>query len=152
MKWRMLDRVVAFQPWQRLAAVKAVSFEELTLLERWGRAGELPASLCLELGVEAARWLAVASSDYEFAAALSGIAGFQCAQPVGRGPLEVTVEIQQRDAAELRAWVAIHETGGRVPVAQGAMVFGLVPLAECFDREWAQGMWQELCRGHGAAR
>jgi len=156
MKWRMVDRVLAFQPWQSLTAVKAVSFEELTLLERWGHPPGEPPSLCLEVGVEAARWLVAASSGFELATMLSEAADFQFAQPLDGEILRAAISVTQRDTASLRAAVSISADGARgglrPPLAHGSLSFGLARLDEYFDAEWLRGIWQDLNRDNGAPR
>jgi hypothetical protein len=168
MKWRMVDRVLAFQPWQSLTAVKAVSFEELTLLERWGRPASLPPSLCLEAGVEAVRWLVAASSGFTLATLLAEAADFQFVQPLDGEILRAAISVKQRDAASLCAAVsisaadaggtpalrtaAVSVAGTRGVLAHGSLSFSLVRLDEYFDAEWLRGVWQDLGRDHGAAR
>jgi len=152
MKWRLVDRVLAFQPWQSLTAVKAVSFEELTLLERWGQPAGLPPSLCLEVGVEATRWLVAASSGFELATLLSEAADFQFVQPLDGEILRAAISVRQRDTASLRAAVSISAAGTGGVLAHGSLSFGLVRLDECFDAEWLRGLWQDLNRDNGTPR
>ena len=64
MRWRFVDRILFFEPWKRLIALKACSLEEYSLLERWGRPGIAPGILILESGIQAARWLVEASSGF----------------------------------------------------------------------------------------
>jgi hypothetical protein len=64
MRWNFVDRIIKFEPWHNIAALKAGSLEEYSLMERWGQAGQAPAVLSLESSVQAARWLVEASSAF----------------------------------------------------------------------------------------
>jgi len=161
MKWRLVDRVVAFAPWERISAAKALSFEETTLLERWGREGDVPPALLLESCVEAARWLVAASSGFTRTAALSQCDRFEFGRVGPTVPLTVSVFVTSRSAerlevrAECRAGKVGTDTilegqNGICPhfplVAQGQLALELLPLAGSFDREWVMALWGDLRR------
>jgi hypothetical protein len=145
MKWRMVDAVLQYTPWDELYALKVVSFEERTLLERWGRPGEFPASLCVEWCVEAARWLTATSSDFALTAALDNISGFRLARGIREleagphtGPfgdsLSVSIRVDRHDERSLDVLAHVHQGACDITLTSGALAFGLVPLAEHFDR------------------
>jgi hypothetical protein len=146
MKWRFVDRIRAFEPWREIAADKAVSFEECCLLERWGRAGEFPASLVLESCVEAARWLVAASSDFTRTAALSECDRFEFSHLRPAAPLAISVVVTSRSEQRLAVRAEGRAPGRSGPVAQGQLALDLLPLADSFDREWLMGLWRELYR------
>ncbi|HOX07744.1 MAG TPA: hypothetical protein PK280_15195 [Planctomycetota bacterium] len=147
MRWRFVDRVTAFGPWQSIAGRKAVSLEEYKLLEPLGRQGVLPESLVLECCVELARWLVAASSDFRQACVLEGIDGFEFRSEAVMGEI---LEVEARltgspEAGPLRAECRV-KVGAR-EVAGGSIALGLVPLAEGFDPDFTASMWREL---HGS--
>jgi hypothetical protein len=146
MKWRLVDRVVAFAPWEQISAAKALSFEETTLLERWGREGDVPPALLLESCVEAARWLVAVSSGFTRTAALSQCDRFEFG-PVGPAvTLTVSVSVTSRSAERLEVRAECRAPGRREPVAQGQLALELLPLAGSFDREWVMALWGDLRR------
>jgi hypothetical protein len=146
MKWRLVDQVVAFAPWEHIAAVKALSFEEATLLERWGREGDVPPSLLLESCVEAARWLVAASSDFAYTAALAQCERFEFGSLRPIVPLTVSVSVTSRSPQRLQVRAECLAQGRSAPAAQGRLALDLLPLADSFDREWLMGLWGDLRR------
>ncbi len=64
MKFRMVDRILAWEPRRRIRGIKAVSFEEYELRERLGDEPCLPESLVMEALFQLGNWLIVLSSDY----------------------------------------------------------------------------------------
>jgi hypothetical protein len=145
MKWRLVDRVLGFEPWVRLRAAKALSFEEQSLLERWGRPGEAPPGLVLESCVEAARWLVAASSSFTQTTRLLGLEDFRV-EALGAQRLEVAISIERRAAQEIEARAEVRDGGSGLRCAGGRLVLAPCDLAESFDREWLMGLWRELRR------
>ena len=64
MKFRMVDRVLEFQPRRRIRGVKTVSFEEYDLKSAFGGRPCLPESLVMESLFQLGNWLIVLSSDF----------------------------------------------------------------------------------------
>ena len=64
MKFRMVDRILTWEPRRLIRGVKAVSFEEYELRERLGDEPCLPESLVMEALFQLGNWLIVLSSDY----------------------------------------------------------------------------------------
>ena len=145
MKWRLIDRIDRFEPWQHAAGAKTVSFEEYSLLKRLGRKGAFPESLVLDACVELARWLVAGSSDFAQVAALEQIEDFAFRTEAGRGDvLEISLTTLNRDETHLALKCAVAFAGREV--ASGKITVNLSPLSESFDREWLVGLWQELRR------
>jgi 3-hydroxymyristoyl/3-hydroxydecanoyl-(acyl carrier protein) dehydratase len=65
MKFRMVDRILAWQPRRMIRGVKAVSFEEYQLRQRLGDEPCLPESLTMEAMLQLGNWLVMLSTDYE---------------------------------------------------------------------------------------
>ena len=143
MKWRFVDLIEQFEPWRAIRCVKTVSFEEYSLLERWGRGGEFPESLMLEAAVEAGRWLAIASSDFALAASLAEAQELRCVRPAARGEvLRTTMTVTERSDVEFGVKFS-QETGGTV-LMTGQLLMRLSPLKEAFDATSLRGLWQEI--------
>ena len=158
MRWRFVDRILDFEPWAALRSLKAVSFEEYSLLERHGRAGAFPECLVLESCVESVRWLVAASSGFRSAAALVEVSEFRFVREAGMGDrLEIAIEVLERAEnrlrVEVRADVAPRGNASALPsqktsVARGVLVLETVPLSESFEREDVLALWNEI---HGAS-
>ena len=144
MRWRFTDRVERFEPWRAIETRKAVSLEEYSLLERFGREGAFPESLVLECCVEAARWLVAASSGFDQAGVLEAVESFAFSGPAGMGDaLEIKVALAG-PAGQPPLQLDCRVTAAGRTVAAGRIAVGLVPLAEGFDRDWVGGLWREL--------
>jgi 3-hydroxyacyl-[acyl-carrier-protein] dehydratase len=64
MKFRFVDQIVSWTPYQRICGIKAVSFEEYSLKEAMGEEPHLPESLLLESFLQLGNWLILLSSDF----------------------------------------------------------------------------------------
>jgi len=64
MKFRMIDRIDAWQKRSSIFGSKAVSFEEYSLRDSLGAQPSLPESLVLESLFQLGNWLIVLSSDF----------------------------------------------------------------------------------------
>lgn len=65
MKFRLIDRLLAYEPGRRLLCRKSVSFEEYQLPTRLGQPAHLPASLMLQSAFEGIHWLVALSSGFQ---------------------------------------------------------------------------------------
>ena len=65
MKFRFVDRILAWSPWTRIQGLKAVSFEEYQLKEAFGDEPRLPETLLLESFLQLGNWLILLSSDFQ---------------------------------------------------------------------------------------
>jgi len=143
MRWRFVDRIESFEPWNALRARKLVSFEEYSLLKPLGRKGDFPESLLIETAVEALRWLVAASSEFSQTASLAGISDLSFLKTVKLGQaLETTVHVNKRSEDSLQADSTVSVSGECV--AHGKLTLSLLPMQENFDRDLIAGMWQEL--------
>ncbi len=143
MRWRLVDRVVEFTPWERIAGTKAVSFEEYSLLRAFGRKGDLPESLLLGACAELARWLATASSGFTHSALLRSVSDFRVDSCAGMGSvLALSADVRRRDGGTVEAGCEVTD-GGR-PVARGRLTMGLVAQPGLAEAEAARARWREL--------
>jgi 3-hydroxymyristoyl/3-hydroxydecanoyl-(acyl carrier protein) dehydratase len=143
MRWRLLDRVSQVVAWESARGRKAVSFEEYTLREPFGREGSLPETMVIESCVELLRWLVADSSDFESTCLLEAIAGFGFSGEAGMGDcLDIEATVTSRGESFLMADCQV-KVGNR-DIANGILRVGLVPMAESFDIAWMRGRWSDL--------
>jgi 3-hydroxymyristoyl/3-hydroxydecanoyl-(acyl carrier protein) dehydratase len=64
MKWRLVDRILAWEPRRRICGIKNVSFEEYELKRSLGEEPCLPESLLVESLFQLGNWLVILSSDF----------------------------------------------------------------------------------------
>lgn len=146
MRWRFVDRINAFEPWQLIAGCKTVSLEEYLLLKPFGRQGAFPESLVLECCVEIVRWLVATSSHFSTTCIPTGVDDFYLVEEIGMGArLQIGAQVLRRSEKELAVDCRVDD--GHHEVAHGTIGFALLPIEEGFDKEWVEGMWREL---HGA--
>ena len=144
MRWRLVDRIDGFEPWRAIAVRKAVSLEEYSLLEPFGRRGTFPESLVLGSCVEAVRWLVSASSDFALTAVLCQVGEFRWEDQLGMGQvLEISATVEHR--AEWRLHLACRAASGGAQVARGRIGTRLLPMEEGFEPELVRATWRELC-------
>lgn len=143
MRWRFADRIDAFEPWKLIRGRKAISLEEYSLLERFGRPGVLPETLVVETCVHFVRWLAAASSGWRASSRVVSFKNFTFESEAEMGDqlqIEVTgkLHIIDRHLYECRV------TAGEKQIAHGSVDIELIPLADLHDPESLKLMWREL--------
>lgn len=145
MKWRFIDRIDSWQPWQRLAGRKVVSLEEYCLGEPLGRRGVFPETLLLETAVEGCRWLVLASSEFVQSCSLAEVREFSVLQPVGMGAvLELTVALAPPPEAGYVTAVCELGTAAAGLVARGTLRLQLAAAAAHLATEDMRTLWQNL--------
>lgn len=146
MRWRFVDCILEIEPWTRIVGQKAVSFEEYSLLKRFGRKGVFPECLVLECCVELTRWLVAASSGFAKGSVLAEVEDFHFEREAGMGSLlDIAVTVEHRQGNDLSAQCRVTSGGERI--AGGQICAALLPMDENFDPELVKGLWREL---HGA--
>jgi hypothetical protein len=65
LRWRLIDRILDYQTWTYLGALKVGTLEEYYLLKRWGKSARGPGLFLLESAFQTAAWLVEASSDFK---------------------------------------------------------------------------------------
>lgn len=65
MKFRMVDRIIDYEPAKRISGVKTVSFEEYDLKSAFGNVPNLPESLIMESLFQLGNWLIMLTSDFQ---------------------------------------------------------------------------------------
>jgi 3-hydroxymyristoyl/3-hydroxydecanoyl-(acyl carrier protein) dehydratase len=143
MRWRFLDRASGFELWKKVDGKKAISLEEYCLLERFGRRGDFPEILILECCVELVRWLVTKSSNSEQTCILAQVDGFRVLGTAGAGDvLEMSAAVLNADRELLQTRCTVQLNGKRL--AEGILIFLLLPLSDYDDHEMVENTWKEL--------
>jgi 3-hydroxyacyl-[acyl-carrier-protein] dehydratase len=104
MKFRLVDRITSWSPYQQITGVKAVSFEEYCLKEPFGDEARLPETLLLESFLQLGNWLILLSSDFQslaVAVRISEVRFHDFLRPGQRLQMKATVVRQRDDGFEL---------------------------------------------------
>ena len=85
MKFRMIDRICAYEAKHSIRGTKVVSFEEYSLRDALGSEASLPESLLLEGLFQLGNWLIVLSSDFTQMGLVIRTGRIEFAEPIGPG-------------------------------------------------------------------
>ncbi len=144
MKFRLVDKITSWGPWQNITGVKAVSFEEYSLKEPFGEQPKLPEMLLLESFLQLGNWLVVLSSDFKqmgMVARISEVRFHDSLLPGQRLELEVKLVRRREDGFELAGSGQIH---GRSVISGAGCVAALAPLAEYQNPEDLRVLFSEI--------
>jgi 3-hydroxymyristoyl/3-hydroxydecanoyl-(acyl carrier protein) dehydratase len=146
MKFRMVDRILAWQPHSAIRGVKALSFEEYELREPLGYPPALPESLILESLFQLANWLVMLSTDYRQAcigAQLDEARFLHPLLPGRRMLMDVTVESWRDDGVIVAG--AVSDERQPITIVQRC-VAAIVPLADFYDPDDLRVLYSEIYR------
>ena len=145
MRFRLVDRILAWAPYQRIAGIKAVSFEEFSLKEAFGEEPKLPESILLESMLQLGNWLIVLSSDFRQMGVpvRLGRVEFQGALlPGQRMNMEVRVSRRRLDGFELAGEGTVE--GRTILTGTGALAVP-VPAEEFVNPDDLRVLYSEIC-------
>jgi 3-hydroxyacyl-[acyl-carrier-protein] dehydratase len=100
MKFRMVDRILAWTPERQIRGVKAISFEEQGLREAAGHAPSLPETLLLESLFQLGNWLVMLSTGFRQMAVIVKAGRIRFERPLGPGEtmvMQVDVRVWRPD-------------------------------------------------------
>lgn len=146
MKFRMVDRISAWEPRQAICGIKAVSFEEYELREPLGYEPYLPESLILESLFQLANWLVILSTDYEqmcVGAQWDEARFLDTLRPGSRMAMEVTVSGWRDDSVIVDGAVS---NGRKTVVTVRRCLAAFVPLADYHDPDDLRVLFSEIHR------
>jgi 3-hydroxymyristoyl/3-hydroxydecanoyl-(acyl carrier protein) dehydratase len=146
MKFRMVDRILAWEPQRSIRGVKALSFEEYCIPSPFGLPEELPQSLLLEGLFQLARWLVALSSDFKQSGLVTHVERCEFETSIGPGE-HMVIDVTAREFAPSGIlFDAVGRAGKRtLAVAEGcAMV--LHPLALDHDPDDLRVLYSEIHR------
>jgi 3-hydroxymyristoyl/3-hydroxydecanoyl-(acyl carrier protein) dehydratase len=148
MKFRMVDRILAWEPRRAIRGTKAVSFEEYELRERLGDEPCLPESLVMEAMFQLGNWLVVLSTDFARMAVVvqwEEVRFFDRLRPGQRLLMEVVVRTWREDGIVLDG----SALDGAKTIATGRRCLAVpVPLADYHDADDLRVLFSEI---HAAA-
>src|SRR5512136_1856679 len=104
MKFRFVDQIIAWSPYQHIRGLKAVSFEEYCLKDPFADEPHLPETLLLESFLQLGNWLVMLSSDFQqmgMVARISEVRFHSSLLPGQRLQLEVRLVRRRDDGFEL---------------------------------------------------
>ncbi len=151
MKFRLVDKITSWAPWQNIGGVKAVSFEEYSLKEVLGEQPRLPEMLLLESFLQLGNWLVILSSDFQQMGMLARILEVRFHESLLPGQklqLEVKLVRRRNDGFELAGQGHVN---GRTIISGAGCVAALTPLAEYQNPQDVKVLFSEIYEKTGAA-
>jgi 3-hydroxymyristoyl/3-hydroxydecanoyl-(acyl carrier protein) dehydratase len=146
MKFRMVDKIVSWQPRQAIRGVKAVSLEEYCLKAPFGGPPALPESLLLEALFQLGNWLVMLSTDFQQMGMIVRVGEVRFddrLRPGQRLDMFVTARSFRDDGVLLDGQAAV---GGR-PIAYGVGCLAVpVPLADYADPADLRVLYSQIHR------
>jgi 3-hydroxyacyl-[acyl-carrier-protein] dehydratase len=146
MKFRMVDRILAWQPQTLIRGSKTVSFEEYNLRAPLAQPPCLPESLLLESFFQLGNWLIVLSSDFTQMGLIVRTEEVRFTRPLLPGErldMELTVR-RYRDDGVLFDGIGLA-AGREVAVGIGCLA-ALAPLADFTDPDDLRVLFSEIHR------
>jgi len=144
MKFRMVDRIVAWESRRWIRGVKAVSFEEYQLRRRLGDEPALPESLVLEAMLQLGNWLVVLSTDYRqmgLVVQWDEVRLPARLRPGRRLEMELTVRAWRDDGIVLDG----QASDGRQTIAVGRRCLAVpAPLSDYYDPDDLRVLFSEI--------
>jgi 3-hydroxyacyl-[acyl-carrier-protein] dehydratase len=150
MKFRLVDKITAWTPYQRITGIKTVSFEEYCLKEAFGEQPRLPETLLLESFLQLGNWLIMLSSDFQemgIAARISDVRFHDYLLPGQRLELEARFVRRREEGFELAGEGLVE--GRKVISGLGCLAIP-APLAEYLAPEDMRVLFSEIYEPLGA--
>jgi len=144
MKFRLVDKITSWTPYQHISGVKAVSFEEYSLKDAFGQEPRLPELLLLESFLQLGNWLIILSSQFQqigMVARISEVRFHDYLLPGQRLALEVKLVRRREDGFELAGQ---GEADGRRVISGLGCLASPVPLAQHLDPEDMRVLFSEI--------
>ena len=133
MRFRFVDQIVEWSPWDRIRGVKAVSFEEYQLKDAFGDEARLPETLLLESFFQLGNWLILLSSRFQqtgYVVRLSEARFHDTLRPGEAVCMDVTVSRRHEEGLEFSGEGRVDE---RVIVTGLGCLATTVPAADLFN-------------------
>ena len=144
MKFRLVDKIVTWSPYQSITGIKAVSFEEYSLKESFGDEPRLPETLLLESFLQLGNWLILLSSDFKdtgMVVRISEVHFHGFLSPGQQLRMEVTLARQREDGYELSGEGRVK---GRTIISGLGCLAVPVPAAELVDPASLRVLFSEI--------
>jgi len=144
MKFRFVDKIVAWSPYQSISGIKTVSFEEYCLKESFGDEPRLPETLLLESFLQLGNWLILLSSHFRetgMVVRISEVHFHDFLLPGRQLRMEVTLSRQRDDGFELSGEGRVN---GRTIISGLGCLVVPVPAAELVDPADLRVLFSEI--------
>ncbi len=144
MKFRLVDKIVAWSPYQSISGIKAVSFEEYCLKEFFGDEPRLPETLLLESFLQLGNWLILLSSDFKetgMVVRISEVRFHGFLLPGQQLQMKVTLARQRDDGYELSGEGRVN---GQTIISGLGCLAVPVPAAELMDPANLRVLFSEI--------
>lgn len=146
MKFRLVDQITAWSPYQSIRGVKSVSFEEYQLKEAFGGAPSLPESLLLESFLQLGNWLLLLSSDFALMAVAVRLAEVRFEGALAPGQRVVMDVRMTRRRADGFQYDGEGRVAGRLVISGQACLAAPVPAGDYADPEDLRILFSEIYR------
>jgi 3-hydroxyacyl-[acyl-carrier-protein] dehydratase len=144
MKFRLVDKIVAWSPYQSISGIKALSFEAYCLKESFGDEPRLPETLVLESFLQLGNWLVLLSSDFKetgMVVRISEVRFHGFLLPGRQLRMEVTLARRREDGFELSGEGRVD---GRTIISGLGCLAVPVPAAELVDPADLRVLFSEI--------
>ena len=146
MKFRMVDRIIDFEPQKSIRGIKTVSFEEYQLKSAFDNRPCLPETLIMESFFQLGNWLIMLTSDFSQMGLLVRTNEVRFEQPPGPGEI-IFMEVQARsyrdDAILFDGQAAVNEQ--IIATGKGCLAT-VVNLSEFYNPEDLRILFSEIYR------
>lgn len=151
MKFRLVDRILDWQPRQSIRGTKAVSFEEYELKWAFGEDPRLPESLVMESVFQLGNWLVVLSSDFTQMGLLVRTQKIHFLEPLRPGEVLLIEVLVRRYRDDGIVFDGRGLVGGQEIARGTGCVATPVELAEYYDPGNLRVLFSEIYRPDGEA-
>lgn len=144
MKFRFVDRILAWTPNHSIRGVKSVSFEEYSLKERFADEPRLPESLLLESFLQLGNWLILLSTRFEhcgIVVRISEVHFDDALRPGDTVELSVRVVRQREEGWEFEGSGCV---GNRLVISGKGCVAATIPAADLMNTEDLRTLYSEI--------
>ncbi|NIP55930.1 MAG: hypothetical protein GWN55_17060 [Phycisphaerae bacterium] len=149
MKFRMVDKIISFEPRKSIRAVKNISFEEYQLKSAFTNQPSLPESLVLESIIQTGIWLIMLSSDFSQMGLLVRTQQVQFKKPALPGQsmsMEVRVRSYRNDGVLFDGKAMVNEQ--IITCGKGFLVT-VVQMSDYFDPNDIKVLFSEIYKPDG---
>ncbi len=144
MKFRMVDKILDWQPRQTIRGMKAVSFEEYELKSAFGEEPRLPECLIMESMLQLGNWLVILSSDFTqmgLVVRTQEIAFRDFLRPGETLVMDIQVRSYRSDGV---VFEGLAQSGNRVIAEGKGCLAAPVPLAEYHNPDDLRVWYSEI--------
>jgi 3-hydroxyacyl-[acyl-carrier-protein] dehydratase len=146
MKFRMVDRIIEFEPQKNIRGTKTVSFEEYQLKSAFDNQPCLPESLMMESLFQLGNWLIMLTSDFSKMGLLIRTNEVKFEQPLHPGQsmlIEVQVLSYRDDGILFDGQASVNQ---QIIIRGKGCLASPVSLAEYYDPEDLKVLFSEIYR------